>query len=291
MAISRNSTATGTNDSSSFNITIAGSHIVAFITYSNSKTLSATTLAGISGTILQTGNLTSEGYKVSAVSYVGAFSGVKAVTFSWTGGTPASVRSGFMGYDGSQAVDVSNVSVDTGGTVSATVTAASCWVVGYAGCPTAAGATAPSTGTNNDAYFIAVGTNNGLIRNTVGDSNGTVSTGSQSVTTTPTGGYTFVKILVALSPSSNYPITLNSTSFLLTGNNSIFFKTINYILSVTVNSFSYTGYSLSFILNLYTRVTNRIKHATTVTNRVKHAVSSVTNRVKNITTVTNRPKS
>jgi hypothetical protein len=154
MAVSRNSTASGTDDSSSFNVTIAGSHVIAFVVYDNSKTLSSTTLASVSGTILQTIDVTGNGYKVSAVSYLSTFSGSQAVTFSWTGGTPTNIRSRFLGYNGSRLLDVSNSLADTSGTVSATVSAPNCWIVGASYVTVGAGGY-PQTGTNNDGYAFS----------------------------------------------------------------------------------------------------------------------------------------
>lgn len=291
MAISRNSTATGTNDSSSFNITIAGKHVIAFVMYDNTKTLSSTTLAGVSGTILQTINNTGDGYKTSAVSYVGSFSGSQAVAFSWTGGTPTNIRSIFLGYDGTKLIDVSNSLQDTSGTVSATVTASNCLVVGATSVTIGAGASYPSTGTNNDGYAAGAGTNNGLLRWCVGDSNGTVSTGSQSVTTSTTGGYGFGKIIVVLAPSNDYTLTSAYASFSLTGFSAVLQYSLHYTVALAQGAYSLTGQTLSFILNLYTRVTNRVKHATVLVNKDKTASATVVNRTKHASTVTNRQKS
>lgn len=290
MAISRNSTATGTNDSSSFNITIAGKHVIAFVMYDNTKTLSSTTLAGVSGTILQTINNTGDGYKTSAVSYVGSFSGSQAVAFSWTGGTPTNIRSVFLGYNGTKLIDVSNSLQDTSGTVSATVTASNCWVVGATSVSVVAGASYPSTGTNNDGYAIGAGTNNGLLRWCVGDSNGTVSTGSQSVTTSTTGGYSFGKIIVALAPSYDYTITSDYGSISLTGFSAVLQYTISYVVSLAHGSYSLTGQILSFILDLYTRFTNQVKNSSTFNNASKSSLSTFDNQSKNNASLSNQNK-
>ena len=214
MLISRNSTAAGGDNSSSYSITIAGDIIIAFITYDNGQTLNTITLNGVSGTVKQTTNNTSEGYKISAVSFIGTFSGSQAISMTWTGGTPTNIRAVYLGYNGSNFIDSSNQLSDTGGTVSATVITNNCWVVGYTGVAIASGPTSPSTGTNNDGYYATTGTSNGLLRNVIGDSNATVSTGVQSVVTTTGGGYIFSKIIIVLGetvyPFSPFPSHRNS---------------------------------------------------------------------------------
>ena len=290
MALSRNSTATGTNDSSSFNVTIGGSYVVSFITYDVASTLTASSLGGVSGSILQTQTLTGEGYKVSAVSYIGTFSGSKAVTFTWSGGTPANIRSGFLGYNGTKYIDVSASVVDTGGSVSASVTASDCWVVGASYGPTVAGASVPSTGTNNDGYYATTGTSNGLCRNCIGDSNGTVATGSQSVNTTTGGGYNFIKMIVVLQPAFDYTLAITQASFALTFYNIVLQYSKHYTLAITQASFTYSGYAISFILRLYTRLINQVKNSVSLTNTTKPAASSVTNTTKTTSSLTNLPK-
>ena len=290
MAIARNSTATGTNDSNSFSITIGGSLVIGVIMYDNTSTLSTTTLAGVSGTILQTVNDTDNGYKTSVVSYIGTFSGSQAVAFTWTGGTPTNRRSKFLGYDGTRIIDVSGSLYDTSGTVSATVTNSNCWVVGVTAVTTAAGATYPTTGTNNDGYAVAAGTSNGLLRWCIGDSNATVATGSQSVTTGTVGGFKFSKIIVALAPSNDYSLSLAYASFLLTGYDAILFYSRYFILTAAQGSFALTGYTLSFILDLYTRFVNQVKHALTADNTAKTSSVTFDNQTKHSITPTNIDK-
>jgi len=290
MAISRNSTASGTNDSSSFSITIAGSVVVSFITYSNGSTLTASSLGGVSGTILRTENIASEGYKISTVSYISTFSGSNSVSFTWSGGTPANIRSSFLGYNGSKLIDASNSLADTSGTVSTTVNSSGCWVVGASYCTVAGGASVPSTGTNNDGYFATTGTNNGLLRMCIGDSNATVSSGSQNVTTTTSGGYTFGKFIIALDEKVDTTLTLTQASFALTGYSAVIYYSIHYVLSLARGSFTLTGRTLAFILRLYTRYTNQTKNTISPVNITKPASSSFTNAVKTNITPTNIPK-
>ena len=113
-------------------------------------------------------------------------------------------------------------------------------------------------------------------------SGGTKTTnGSYTVHTfTSSGTFTFVPA---------YSLALANASFSLTGFDTI----LNYgrIVSLATGYFSLTGQALSFTLDLYTRVTNRVKNSVTVSNRIKATASSVVNRVKNSVTVTNKPKS
>lgn len=290
MAISRNSTATGTNNSSSFNVTIAGSIVISFVTYLNGSTLTAATLNGVSGTVLQTTNIASEGYKVSAVSFIGTFTGSQAVTFTWSGGTPTDSRSAFLGYNGSRFVDVSNQLSDTTGTVSATVVTSGCWVLGYAGCAIGAGASYPTSGTNNDGYYAATGTSNGLLRNAIGDSNGTVATGSQSVVTGTTGGYTFGKIIVVIGVSTDYPLTATQASFTLTGIAATLAYGVQYLISAAQASFTLTGQVATLTARIHTAFINQVKNTISATDQTKSTAISPTNSTKSIINPVNIPK-
>lgn len=189
----------GASDSSSFNITISGSLVVGFVVYDNGKTLTASTLKGVSGTVHQTANLSSEGYKLSIVSYIGSFSGSQPVTYTWTGGTPTNIRSTFQGYTAG-AVNTSNSIVGTGGSLSVTPSKTGCWIVGGWIGPVAATGY-PTSGTNNNAGIIGGGTSNGLCRQEAGDSNGTVAQSAQNFTTGVTGGYQFAGVAIVIEPT------------------------------------------------------------------------------------------
>lgn len=104
---------------------------------------------------------------------------------------------------------------------------------------------------------------------------------------------TFAGCMASFSPdtANDYSLSIDQGSYSYTGQLVALIRGAAYVLSIAQGSFSLTGQVLSFILDLYTRVTNRVKNTTTVTNRNKTVSASVTNKVKNATTVTNRTKS
>lgn len=181
--------------------------------------------------------------------------------------------------------------------VSTTVVASSCWLVSATGSAFDSNTyTAQSNRTDRGTSSV-IRPLTPYMNTSLGDSNGLIGSGSQSTTHSNSSGtilhsYSVDGIDISiLGVVLNYPLTLTQSSFSYSGYDVILSRGFAYILSLAQTSFSYTGYTLSFILDLYTRVTNRVKHATIVTNRSKTASASVTNRAKHATTVTNRPKS
>lgn len=214
-----------------------------------------------------------------------------------TGGTWAAAS--YTGVSQVSPIDSSNSGQNTSYTinVSTTVVASNCWIVSATGAAFNSNSyTSQSNRTDRFASTV-IQPATPYMNTSIGDTNGTIGTGSQSTTHSQTGGagtnYSIVGIDLSLTPFVivDYPITISQGTFSYTGYDTALTKGLTYALSLAYTTFSYTGYALSFILDLYTRVTNRVKHATTVTNRTKNAVGAVTNRAKNSTTVTNRPKS
>lgn len=116
--------------------------------------------------------------------------------------------------------------------------------------------------------------------------------GSATLAVTCTSQYFGGQVIAAFDPQgTDYSMTATTVTFALTVFSAILTKGTAYLLSAVNVSFTISGQAANFILHLYTRVTNRIKHSASVTNKIKHTVSSVTNKIKHTATVTNKPKS
>lgn len=202
--ISRNSTASGTQNSTSYNVTVAGDIITAFVVYDNGKTLSSITFGGQAMTIHTTQNLSSEGYKISACSLAGTTSGSKAVTLSFTGGTPFFQQAYFEGYTGADAVNATGGATDTGGSISITTTADNCWIA--AGFITANANSGWSDGTN---FVTQLGV--ASARGKIGDSNASLGTAGAKTVAVNTSGYNVSRVGLALSPALIVPLPVIST--------------------------------------------------------------------------------
>lgn len=218
-------------------------------------------------------------------------SGVNTVSISSGVSILGGIALSYTGVAQTSSVDVfGNVSSNvTSQTKSLTSTVDKDWMIALGSSPSAGMSAGASTTQRANPAFTG-GTPTAMYGC---DSNADKTpTGTYSLTmnTSNSSNTTMFAVMLKLAVT-NFPLTLAQASFTLTGNDTLFFKGLAYSLSLVQASFSLTGQAMSFILNLYTRVTNRIKHTTTVTNMSKNAVSSVTNRVKHISNVTNRPKS
>lgn len=289
MAIAYDAISRGTGSASH---TCSGTNRFLVVSSISQSGTSTPTYNGVSLTLLRS-ETTSQ--HVHAVYYlVNPASGVNTITC--TGGTWVAVS--YNGVSQTSPIDSQNSGKANTYTVdvSTTVVGSNCWIVSSTGSSFNSNSYT-SQSNRTDRYASAVIQPATPYMNTsIGDSNGTVSTGAQSTTHSESGGpataYSTSGIDFSISPYVvvNYTITLAYKALTISSFSVGLYKGLHYLLSLSNSTFSYTGNTLSFILDLYTRVTNRVKHATTVTNRTKNAVGSVTNRVKNTTTVTNRPK-
>jgi hypothetical protein len=202
--ISRNSTANNSSDTSSFSVTIAGDLITGFVVYSNASTLSTVTIGGASCIIQRTENDINNGYKISAFTLVSTISGSKAIVFTWSGGTPSTIRSYFTGYDGAGAVHgvTGNAGFSFNGVNTLTTTINTVWLVG--GAISNSGSLAGVT--NFTTWYAA----NNVIRTIVGDSNSGFA-GYKTQSTNGTGGNGQAFITLALSPAGSDPSYYNKT--------------------------------------------------------------------------------
>lgn len=166
MAIARASTSSDSSDTTSFNTTLNGSVMVGFVCYLNGATLTSGTFGGNAITVQSTQNLASDGWKISLFTYVGAFSGSNAVSYTFSG-TPSFVRSYFIGYNGALGVEVPAGATNTGTTLSATSVSDNSWMVGGG---ISASSNSSFAGSTNQNGIVINGANNG-IRTVVGDSN------------------------------------------------------------------------------------------------------------------------
>lgn len=290
MAIAYDATSRGTGTASH---TCSGSNRILILSVISQSGSSTPTYNGVSMTPLT--SQTTAHHKHEVFYLVAPATGANNIVC--TGGTW--VATSYTGVSQSSPIDSSNSGQTASYTinVSTTVVASNCWLVSATGA--SFNSVSYTSNSNRTDRFTSTVIQPGTpyMNTSIGDSNGTIGTGSQSTTHSETGGagtgYSIVGIDLSLTPFVivDYPITLAQSSFSYSGYTLILTKGLTYIFSLSYTTFSYTGYVLSFILDLYTRVTNKVKHATTITNRVKNAASTVTNRVKHTVSITNRPKS
>jgi len=270
----------------SWSHTCTGQHrilIVTLMTQSGSDTITGVTYNGVSMTAISSTARSSMFYLLNPAT------GSNTVEVSYSNFSGNGISGCSNSYTGVAGIGASGVSSPAGNpqTQAVTTTSDNSWLVGMTGVwddETAFGAGSGTTVRGSSAH-------GGAQLVTSHDSNGAKSpTGSYSLNTTGTilgSGARMIVAEITLGPV-DYSVSFTHGAFTLTGQVLIFLK--GFYIAIAQGVFSLTGQALSPILNLYTRVTNRVKNTTTVTNRNKTVSASVTNKVKNVTTVTNRQK-
>ena len=202
MAIAFDVSSIGTYNGTTWTHTCTGNNLYLMVAMPNSSSPpTGVTYAGVSMTLL--GNST-DGY-LSVWGLYGPATGANSIIMS--GGDAGSYEIGVaVSYTGvlqSGQPDslAKGVTATTGNTVSTTVVASNCWLVGF-GSAYSTSLTGYTTGQTNrksgtyftGAYYI------------ISDSNGAVSTGSNSVTFTTTGTPTYNDgIILSLVPAPDLP--------------------------------------------------------------------------------------
>lgn len=293
--IVRNTSVEGTSNSSSHNVTIGGDLHILFLTYNTSGNTISSSTATIGGNSMTKQQECKNGggglseYGVSVYTYIGTLSGSKATVFTWSGGTPTTIKNFWVGYDNATTVDGSDQSGGNGSfenpfSNSVTSSTTNSWLVG---CTTSETTTALASLTNftslqNNSNDPASG-----FRRFIGDSNAKVGSGSHSQSFT-NGGNNAEFVTVGISGPEFPTLTVTVSSFVLTGINS----SLTYgrsMLADTV-SFTLTFNTASLVVRLYNRVTNMAKNIMTPTNTTKNSTNSPTNSTKSIITPVNIPK-
>lgn len=158
------------------------------------------------------------------------------VTF---GGSSPNVRCGAISYTGakqSAQPDSFNSDQNGSGTISTTVVADNCWLIGAFYDDSLATLTGSATVRINNSYTITQ------------DSNGVVGTGSQSSVVTGGTASDVLSIAVSIAPTAGtaYSITTSVGSFVLTGIATVFSASLNMVASA--GSFVLTGFDVLYAL-------------------------------------------
>ncbi len=181
--ISRNITVAGTDNSTSYSVTLGGDVHLVFISYNfDGASMTGVTVGGHAMTkqVDQPteggGSLASE--RIACYTYIGTLSGSQAVTISGIGSATI-IRSYWMGYDGATAIDGVDSSFAFENPYSNTITSATgnAWIIG--------GLLSESTTALSSLVNFSTVLNNsndpeGGMRRAMGDSNGTVGAGSHN---------------------------------------------------------------------------------------------------------------
>lgn len=294
MAIAYDATSNGSGGSSySFSHTCTGSNRILIVTTSTgaSSGTSTVTYNGVSLTQQASRNggyhqiwvLIAPATGTNTIQITTAGANGQAVATSYTGVAQTGNPEATNGANSGSAVTTINSSVTT--------LTDNAWVIAscsYDSFPNSQNAGTGSTQRAVRSASLSGGQSIGLY------DNGSAKTpaGSVSMTVNASAGSGIMDIYqMALKPFiQDYPITISQGSFIFTGLDVILAKGVQYALSLIGTSYSYTGYTLSFVLRLYNRVTNLAKSVITGANISKNSPISPTNVTKNEGTWTNQTK-
>lgn len=289
MAIAYDATSRGTGTASH---TCSGSERILIVSAVSQSGTSVPTYNGVSMTSLT--SQTTAHHKHEVFYLIAPATGANNIVC--TGGTW--VATSYTGVSQVAPIDSSNSGQTASYTinVATTVVASNCWIVSATGASFNSNSYTSNSNRTDRFTSTVIQPATPYMNTSIGDSNGTVGTGSQSTTHSQTGGagtgYSIVGIDLSLSPFViiDYPVTIAQGSFTFTGYDAVISKGVQYALSLAHTTFSYTGYILSFILDLYTRVVNKARNSVSVVNKTRSAVATVTNKARNVVSVINKTR-